>query len=319
MQCFPDQRRGRVQESHCIDDPESDTQLQAVLSWLTARPLAARFTNAADDAIRYVLDGARTGRFDLEAPDVDSDERATVGTKLQYRVLNELGLHKEPPLDTWIEGVPVEIKATTRTNWMIPTEGQCQVSILLQLDVRRARHRAFLIRAHRGWLNEGANKDGKRSIAAEALVRYARPLLDWTPLPPEPLKLLTVEQRRVVFAPRVGQTSRLVALFRFLPNTVIPRASIETVCFGNKDPMRRARQAKERAATSGLEVLVGTWRDDRARAKSLGFELSNGAWVAIDRARTPIDVEPGEVRLDWSEAESVSSGDGELPGLNIRP
>ena len=36
--------------------------------------------------------------------------------------------------------------------------------------------------------------------------------------------------------------------------------------------MRRARQAKDAVlATSGLEVLVGTWVADRLRAKELGF------------------------------------------------
>lgn len=285
--CTPDERKSLTAESHVVQAASDDIALQTVWNWLKERPLSQNFTRAVDDAVKYVLDGARTGRFDLLSPDVDSDERASVGTKLQYRVLNELDLYKEPPLDTRILGIPVELKATVRTNWMIPTEGQCEISILTQVDMARRRHRTFLMRAHRVWLNDGANKDGKRGVAADALARFSLPLLDWTDLPEEPLARLTPEQLSVVFAPRVGQSSRLASLFGFLPDTVIPRSSIETVCFGNKDPMRRARQAKEAIrAVSGLEVLVWSWVPDRLRAKELGFQLEVGDWVAVSSTRT---------------------------------
>lgn len=308
--CVSDERRGRTTTPHVIHGVEDDVELQKVWSWLSARPLPVQLTRAVDDAVKYVLDGARTGRFDLLSPDVDSDERASVGTKLQYRVLNELGLYKEPPLDTRILEIPVELKATIRSNWMIPTEGQCEVSVLIQVDVARRRHRAFLMRVHRAWLNEGANKDGKRGIAADALAQFALPLFDWTSLPPEPLTRLTAAQLDVVFAPRVGQTSRLASLFGFLPDTVIPRSSIETVCFGNKDPMRRARQAKDAVlAVSGLEVLVGTWRADRLRAEELGFDLSDDAWVAVSptTAHERIDLAASQLEIEWDPQTTDSA------------
>ncbi|SDO33066.1 Restriction endonuclease NaeI [Microbacterium sp. ru370.1] len=300
--CLPDERRGRTSAPHVVHGVDDDTELQKVWSWLVARPLPVQLTRAVDDAVKYVLDGARTGRFDLLSPEVDSDERASVGTKLQYRVLNELGLYKEPPLDTLILGIPVELKATIRSNWMIPTEGQCEISVLIQVDVARRRHRAFLMRVHRVWLNDGANKDGKRGVAADALAQFSLPLIDWTSLPAEPLIQLTAAQLAVVFAPRVGQTSRLASLFGFLPDTVIPRSSIETVCFGNRDPMRRARQAKDAVlAASGLEVLVGTWLTDRLRAKELGFDLGDDAWVAVSpaKAHDRVDVTPAQLEIEW--------------------
>src|SRR5690606_8215888 len=98
---------------------------------LNSLPLEERLTLAVNEAIEYVLDGARTWRFDLDSPDVDSDERASLGTKLQYRVLDALDLKKLPPLDTKILGIPVELKGTVRSNWMIPREGQCQICLLI--------------------------------------------------------------------------------------------------------------------------------------------------------------------------------------------
>ena len=291
--CAADPRRGPSPE-HCIVVPGQDLELQAVHRWLVERPLKILLANAVDDAVKYVLDGSRSGRFDLDSPEVDSDERASVGTKLQYRVIDALGLVKERPLDTTIDGVPVDIKGTVRTSWTIPKEAQCEICILIRVDPKNDRFAAWLMRTHRRWLNNGKNQDSKRTIIAEAKERYSLPLVDWTPLPPEPLKLLSPTQRAVVFAPRVGQRQRLSALFGYLPDVVIPRSSIETVCAGNKDALRRAREAKpDILRAHGLEVLVGTWPEERQRALDLGFDLSGEAWVAVSPGR----VEASEIRV----------------------
>lgn len=271
-----------------IDHPDKDRPLRVVEEWLLAKPLSRLLTLAVEDAVQYVLDGARTGRFDLNDPEVDSDERRSVGVKLQYRVINELGLEKQKPLDTVIVGVAVDIKATVGNNWTIPKEAQCELCILIQVDAEQDRHRAFLMRTHRRWLNEGKNMDSKRNIASLALKKFARPLYDWTPLPPNPLKLLTTQQRDVIFAPRMGQEKRLVALFGALPDIVIPRWAILTVCANRQDPLRRVRAVRAAvAAQHGLQLYGGKYRHDRAAAAAVGFDLADASWVAT--ARTAAD------------------------------
>ncbi len=266
---------------HEIAAPEDDQDLQAVYTWLMTHPLAPLLTSAVNDAVEYVLDGARTWRFDLNSPEVDSDERRTVGTKLQYRVLSALELEKEPPLDTQILGIAVELKGTIGTSWMIPREGQCEICLLIQVDTARDRHRAFLMRTHRLWLN-APNQDQKRSIRADARDEYAIPLIPWTSLPANPLKLLTSRQLAVVFAPHVGQAKRLTALFGYLPEVVIPRTSILTVCANRDDPMRRARQIKDTVMEQhGLRVLCGKWPAEREEAAARGYDISGAAWVAL--------------------------------------
>lgn len=267
---------------HIAEDPQLDNDLQAVHAWLRSRPLERLLTGAVNDAVEYVLDGARTWRFDLDSPDVDSDERASVGTKLQYRVLAALELIKEPPLDTKILDIAVELKGTVRTNWMIPREGQCQICLLIQVDSKHNRHRVFLMRTHRLWLNDGGNQDKKRTIMADAIRAYALPVLPWTPLPPNPLKLLTSEEVAIVFNLKQGIKRRLTALFGFLPEVVISRIAIETVGANAKDAARRAREAKVDVYTEhGLVVLVGKWTPQRELAARLGFDLSGDAWVAV--------------------------------------
>ncbi|MGO8609914.1 hypothetical protein ACC848_43950, partial [Rhizobium johnstonii] len=77
---------------------------------------------------------------------------------------------------------------------------------------------------------------------------------------------------------------------------------------GNKDPMRRARQAKEAIrAVSGLEVLVWSWVPDRLRAKELGFQLEVGDWVAVSSTRTRAST-PGLVPQLEIEFEPNASG-----------
>lgn len=280
--CQPDARKAGPRAAHVIEDPDSDVELQKVFEWLQARNIVEILTRSVDDAIRYVLDGARTWRFDLTSPEVDSDERSSVGTKLQYHVIEQLGLQKEPPLDTTIDGIAVEIKGTVRDTWMVPREGQCEITLMIQIDAKLHRFRAFLMRTHRAWLTgRKGNRDLKRSPRVEAVRRYALEVTPWVSLPPEPLRLLTPDRLDVVFGSQ-GQLPRLTALFGYLPETVIPRASIETVGAKRKDVMKRAREAKPSVLREhGLVVLVGAWTLDRAVAAQLGHDLSGGAWVAV--------------------------------------
>ncbi|MGP5689359.1 NaeI family type II restriction endonuclease [Glutamicibacter ardleyensis] len=272
----------RENQAHIVEDPRIDADLQTVYDWLLSQPIEERLTIAVNDAIEYVLDGARTWRFDLDSPEVDSDERASLGTKLQYRVLAALGLSKLPPLDTHILGIPVELKGTVRKNWMIPREGQCQICLLIQVDSANERYQAFLMRTHRLWLNDGGNQDKKRTVVAEAVRSYALPVVSWTPLPHNPLKRLAPGELAVVFDMQNGIKRRLTALFGFLPDVVIPRIAIETVGANAKDVARRARQAKPDVyAEHGLVVLMGTWPSQRALAAKHGYDISKEAWIAL--------------------------------------
>ncbi|WP_203782893.1 NaeI family type II restriction endonuclease [Paractinoplanes rishiriensis] len=245
------------------------------------------FGEAIQSSVDYVLDGARTGRFDLASPLVDSDERRTVGTKLQYHLLDALGLPKLRSPDTLINDVPVDIKGTVGENWSIPREGQCELCILVKINVAGDKHSAWLMRTHRAWLHGGqGNRDQKRGVIVDALRKYAVPLYPETAMSRNPLRLLDAAGVAAVFDPYAGLVIRLTALFTRLPNTMFPRQVIETVGFQLADPLRRARQAKEAIRQAGFELLVETWVEEREKAKRLGFELPKGAWVAVPLNRS---------------------------------
>ncbi|MEU0278031.1 NaeI family type II restriction endonuclease [Streptomyces sp. NPDC006195] len=267
---------------HLLLKSEDDTELQGVLSWFSGQPVGDLYTEAIRNAIDYVLDGGRTGRFDLMSSDVHPGERASVGAKLEYEVLRIFDLPKTKPLDTLIASAPVDIKATVGSNWAIPTEAQCQLCICTQIQLKNNRHRSWLVRTHRSWLYRGkGNKDGKRGLAVHARDHWSVPLYDWTSLPVNPLRFLTEEQAAQVLAKKPGQVKRLLMMFRFLEGRVIPRNVILTVGAGNDDPMRRARQARDAAAQEGLTVLCGDWVESRDAAAARGISLRAGEWIAL--------------------------------------
>lgn len=272
---------------HLIQHPDDDEDLQRVLSWLRTKPGIKRLlTGAVVDAIDYILDGWHTGRFDLDDTEVDSDERASVGTKVQYRIIHALGLEKTKPLDTVIDSVPVDIKNTVRDNWMIPKEGQCEICLLVQIDNSHDKFAVWLMRTHETMLRPGKNQDSKRSIIAAARDKFRVPVFDeWLPLPRNPLRDLTPEQRAVVFNAS-GLRWRSIALFSFLPRVIIPRRAIETLGANMDDPMRRVREGKgELRSRHGLELLGGKY--EGPLAAQLGYTLGPKDWVAVPLTDLP--------------------------------
>ncbi|MGW2922330.1 NaeI family type II restriction endonuclease [Streptomyces angustmyceticus] len=288
-----DQCTSSAQPAHTLRPPNEDPELQLALKAVAGQPVAQKYTEAIRASIDYVLDGQRTGRFDLLSPEVHPGERASVGAKLEYEILRSFGWPKTKPLDTKIAGIAVDIKATTGANWAIPTEAHCQLCLCTRIAIRKNLHRTWLVRPHLSWLYRGkGNKDGKRGLAAEALEKWSIPLYDWHPLPVNPLKYLTEEQATEVLATRLGQERRLLSLFTYLQGTVIPRSVLETVGAGRKDPLRRARAVRDHAAERGLQILCGTWQEDRDQAAARGILLRDGDWISLPITGIPNEAGP---------------------------
>jgi hypothetical protein len=291
-------------DSHVLSHPSEDADLLSVHRWLEVYGRTPELIgDAVEDAIYYVLDGGRTHRFDIRDDRVDSDERRSIGTKLQFHVIENFELPRLRHPDTEVAGVGLEIKGTIADNWAIPKEGQCGVTLLIRLDMERDRHKAWLMRTHRAWLREGANHDGKRGVLANALRTYALELYGWEPLRPNPLKMLKPADLAVIFSD-AGQQRRLTHLFRTLPEVVIPRAVILTVCANRDDPMRRVRAVRPLVRPFGLELLCGKWPAQRELAEALGFDLTGAAWVAVPAAEldSPGDL-AAQVRAEVGQPE----------------
>ncbi|RLV01596.1 hypothetical protein CTZ27_14120 [Streptomyces griseocarneus] len=269
-------------EDKILRPASEDDEIQQVLRALEGVSLASGFTEAIGASIDYVLDGARTSRFDLLAENVHPGERASVGAKLEYEAQRVFGWKKTKPLDISITDVPIDLKVTVGDNWAIPKEAHCHLCICTQIQLKNNRHRSWLVRTHTSWLYRGkGNNDGKRGLAVHAREHWSAPLYDWTSLPVNPLSRLSEEEADKVLAEKPGQQKRLLMLFGYLPGIVIPRSVIQTVCAGKQDPVRRMRGIREKAREQGLLLLCGTWVDQREVAAARGFPLEAGDWVAL--------------------------------------
>ncbi len=72
--------------------------------------MVERFGNVLRQSIDEVLDGQRTGRFDIYAADVAKTERTYLGTKVEIVCQDEFDLGRNQKMDYLIAGHEVDAK-----------------------------------------------------------------------------------------------------------------------------------------------------------------------------------------------------------------
>lgn len=252
----------------------SDSALEEVHDWLLAHPrrvkdgldLEATFSRAVRQAIDEVIDGARTGRYRYE--ELESQEKAYIGTRIEIVVRTEFGLEPEGRLDTVIAGHEVDFKWSAKGGWMIPTEAVGELCLVLCGDEVGGTFSVGLLRCTGDRLNAGANKDSKRTISA-AGKKHIRWLVKDGRLPVSFLATLDAETRDAVLAQPVGQ-ARVREFFCRVTRRPVPREVIPTLAV-QEDPMRRIRQDSRGDRLGGMKVLSGHYRTSREAAELLGY------------------------------------------------
>lgn len=147
-----------------------DSDVAAVGNWFRAQGgLDERFGAVFRQAIDEVLDGQRTGRFDVR--DLAKTEKTYLGTKVEILVQHEFGLLRGTTLDYRIANVEFDAKWSARLGgWMIPTEAVGHLCLCMTADDVKSTFSVGLLRAAEDLLRLGANKDAKRSLSASSLI-----------------------------------------------------------------------------------------------------------------------------------------------------
>jgi hypothetical protein len=203
-----------------------DREFHRVLDYLKGiknlRKVAGR---AIREAIDRVINGRYTGRYSIEQ--LDKTEKTYIGTAVEHALLYYLDLEKDAPLDTKIDGIPVDIKFTVGQNWMIPEEAVNQLCLLVSADESKGTYELGLVRASSTLLHEGGNKDKKRSFS-----KKGKESVYWLvkngPLS-NPLILTLSEQDRMAIMSQNGGTLRMAELFRRCIGKVVDGVTVETV------------------------------------------------------------------------------------------
>lgn len=266
-------------EGKALDQP-----LEEVLAWLQDYPrrakdgldLEATFSRAIRQAIDEVIDGSRTGRYRYE--ELESQEKAYIGTRIEIVVRTKFELEPEGKLDTVIAGHPVDFKWSAKGGWMIPTEAVGELCLLLKGDEVGGTFSVGLVRCTEERLNIGANKDGKRTLnkAGRAVIRW---LVKDGHLPASFLSTLDPETREAVLAQPAGQ-ARVREFFKRVTRVPVPREVIPTLAV-QEDPMRRVRQDKSADGLAGLKILSGHYKTSKKAAELLGYRLSKRDYVSV--------------------------------------
>ncbi|TYR65941.1 NaeI family type II restriction endonuclease [Streptomyces parvus] len=262
-----------------LSEGAQDSELNSLhAALLAADPLGDHMRWVLRDAFDFVLDGARTQRFDMLA--LSPAERAVVGVKVEQMITSVFGLEAGREADLNLGGIDFELRFSTRFGaWMFPRETYGRIHLLVHADDRTSSWSAGLLRVvPETVLGSAYNRDLKRGLRKEAML-WVRWLHRDAPLPENVLLQLPSHDRDAVLAAPTGQ-QRVEELFRRAVGRPITMATLSTLAGPNA--ARRAREARTRLAPEG--ITIRSIRDSSTRHDMFQSDRSPDAASTDDRA-----------------------------------
>ncbi|MDT0347648.1 NaeI family type II restriction endonuclease [Streptomyces litchfieldiae] len=259
--------------------PEPDAQVLEVATWFRSFPTMDQlFATSLRQAIDEVLDGQRTGRYDITADTVERTEKTYLGTKVEIIIRAAFNIPRGTKMDYLVAGHEVDAKFTLGDNWTIPSEAQGHICLLMMAADSRSSFRVGLLRITDSVLNPGENRDKKRSLS-----RHGRAAVYWLSLngvlPENTLLHLPTTDRKAIFSCPDGQ-ARTDEFFRRVQRKIVNRSTVLTVAMQN-DSLKRVRDARDHLRPEGIIILGGTRKEHQRIAAELHLPVPTGAeWVA---------------------------------------
>jgi len=257
--------------SYFINFPNDDSDLEIIIG------------DILRSSLDEVIDMPRTNRFSLQ--ELEKTEKTYIGTKVEIVFRDTFLLSKGDKLDLLVEGKEVDVKNTIGSNWTIPSEAVDEICVLLQTNDNKSSFCFGLIICRDRVLNQGRNRDGKRTISKSGKNEILW-LVEDGKLPKNFFLHMDEELRKEILLPKGGAT-RLANLFRSFQNEIIARKLVECVA-RQKDYMKRVRGnggARDILAPEGLMILWGGNLEDKEKLKSLGFKgLTTEHFVCIKKS-----------------------------------
>ncbi len=267
-----------------------DGAVERVARWFRGHAdLQTRFSSVFRQSLDEVLDGQRTGRYDVNK--LEKTEKTYLGTKVEIVCRTAFNLPRGKDMDYEICGHEVDAKFSLKGDWMIPGEAMGKICLLMTANDELSTFRVGLVRISQEVLRRGDNKDGKRQISASGR-SYIKWLYTEGRLQGNLLLGLDPAIRRVVEGAPVGQ-NRVDELFRHVHRRIVDRTAVVTYA-KQLDAPKRVRDARRRLAPEGV-IILGHQKDSPHVAKALRLPIPDkGAWVAtrVVPASVPGDHRP---------------------------
>lgn len=258
-----------------------DAGLDEVVAWFRGQKnLEARFAAVFRQALDEVLDGQRTGRFDINQ--LAKTEKTYLGTKVEIVVRAAFELPPGDRMDYKVAGHDIDAKFSLSGGWAIPTEAMGHLCLLMAANDHKGVFDVGIMRIRADVLNKGFNKDGKTTItknARESIVWLARN----SSLPRNLLLSLPENDVKQIMGARSGQ-QRINELLRRVQGVIIDRNTAVTVA-QQHDGLKRCRDARPVLRREGIAVL-GHQKDSPRIARGLELPVpAKGNFIAVRLVR----------------------------------
>jgi hypothetical protein len=238
-----------------------------------------RMTALVRQAIDEVIDTRRSGRTRFK--ELESTEKAYIGVRTEILFRNEFSLERGA-LDVIIAGEDVDIKNTTRGQWMIPTHSVDKPCLLIKSEPESDPGicSTGLAIARSEYLNDGANQDKKKTFKAAHTNKIKWLFVD-SPFPRNELERLSDQQKQEILLASSGK-ERVAKLFLAIQRTPIPRHIVEAVA-RQTDAAKRVRRnggARDITEADGLYIL--SFDQQNKWIKALGLpSCTKGEFISI--------------------------------------
>jgi hypothetical protein len=270
-------------ESAPVSSGGQDSGVERVARWFESHAdLESRFSSVFRQALDEVLDGQRTGRYDVDT--LEKTEKTYLGTKVEIVCRAAFNLPLGDDMDYRVGDQEVDAKFSLEAKWMIPREAMGHLCLLMAANDRLSTFKVGLVRISEDVLTRGGNQDGKRSISLSG-----RSSIRWLcregKLKSNLLLGLDPATREVLERVPVGQ-NRVDQLFRHVHGRIVDRNAVVTVA-KQLDAPKRVRDSRRRLAPEGV-VILGHQRDSPRVAKALGLPTPDkGTWIATRLVPAP--------------------------------
>lgn len=234
--------------------------------------LKAKFPLIVRDAIDFVLDPVRTAR--TRVVELDNVEKTFIGLKLEHFVRDMLDAPKGLR-DLVLGGMDVDIKNTVGNNWSIPLETyrSSEPCLLMAVNDHKFTCSIGIIVAKLDYLHGGkGNRDTKRGVSKAGFENILWLVHD-SPFPASRFSGIDMDRFRELRKIKNGN-HRAAQFWREYLGHVVHRDVMQTLLFDQYDYMKRLRAnggAPDILKTEHIDILIGTYKDDRVQAALCGI------------------------------------------------
>ncbi len=288
--------------------------VERVAGWFTDHPdLEERFSAVFRQSLDEVMDGQRTGRYDVNV--LEKTEKTYLGTKVEIVCRAAFGLARGEKMDYRVSGVDVDAKFSLDGKWMIPREATGHLCLLMAANDRDSVFTVGLVRIREEILTQGGNQDHKRNISAAG-----RGAITWLfkqgKLRKNLLLGLDDATRNALENVSAGQ-NRVDQLFRQVHGRIIDRNAVVTAA-KQLDAPKRVRDARHRLASEGV-IILGHQSESPRIARALKLPVpEKGTWVAARVVPAPGVTDRPQVSIGDESYVVAEPGEPRHPAPSIR-